>query len=237
MNYLKRCLFLWSVTSVLLGCGDYLASESNPVGDDCPAPSICLAISYCFNSGGEESYPPNDAEFNHYSCPVDDQICCIGKSPIDTETSVDGDTDTDADTDTDSSSDADIDADTDIDTETVTSSDIDADTDVDADMDADTDTDVDADADTDSDTDYWATGYCPGPEAIASLDCRDVVFVGCCDTEGRAIWCGANNDGLHCQDCPSVSQVCTWTTDGNYYACRSQYVGPDPSGTYPIDCN
>ncbi len=124
--------------------------------------------------------------------------------------------------------------------DTDTDTDADTDTDTDTDTDADTDTDTDTDSDTDADGDYWVDGYCPGGDTdgwfVASTDCQDVVYEGCCDEAGNAIWC--DSDQLFCNPCSAGSYVCSWAvnTDGSYYWCTDTDNGPDPSGTFPEDC-
>lgn len=218
MKFFQYTCTLLATVPLALGCGDDPTYESDePVppttGDECPAPQVCLSAALCISSGGEEVLPPADADFERYSCPGTDEICCFGKSSGDSD--VDGDTDGDGDTDTD------VDGDTDID--------------------VDTDVDSDSDNDTETGTDYWATGYCPGQVnsqyAVASEDCRGVEYVGCCDVLDQVIWCEENT--LRCQSCPDSELLCTWVTDSEYYACRSsnEYVGPDPSGLNPQSCN
>lgn len=72
--------------------------------------------------------------------------------------------------------------------------------------------------------------YCHDGSCV--LPCGDLTLEGCCDTfmgishlhyciDGRVISAG----------CPDG---CGWNTSGNYYECN--YVGPEPSGAYPIEC-
>lgn len=95
--------------------------------------------------------------------------------------------------------------------------------------------------DTDTISDYWQDGVCPPTETgyPASADCKDIVYEGCCDEEGRVIWC--YNNLLYCQDCAAEDKVCTWATspygDHEYYACRDEYGGSDPSGVFPENCD
>jgi hypothetical protein len=42
-------------------------------------------------------------------------------------------------------------------------------------------------------------------------------------------------------DCEAEGKVCTWAAapyaDQEYYACRQEYAGPDPSGVFPENCD
>jgi hypothetical protein len=121
--------------------------------------------------------------------------------------------------------------------------DTDADSDLDIDTDADSDSDSGSDTDADSDTnplgDFWEDGYC-GDYAHgvpASLDCDGIGYEGCCDDEGRSIWC--EQQMLWCRDCPAEQMYCSWmeTYYGlAYYDCDTTDWGPDPSGNHPEDC-
>jgi len=121
-----------------------------------------------------------------------------------------------------------------------TGGDADTDMDVDTDTDTDTDTDVDTDADTDADGDYFEDGYCGdfGNSIPASTTCGPMAslgMIGCCDAEGRTIWCDGGQ--LWCIDCANSNSYCGWSDEYEWYDCgvdEEQYG--DPSGTYPYYC-
>ena len=98
--------------------------------------------------------------------------------------------------------------------------------------------------------DYWLNGYCPGESAqqqpiVASNNCADVAFAGCCDDSGNVLYCQENK--LYCYPCGSYPQYsyCSWYEDIPddtaqetlyYYWCTETDNGPDPSGNFPREC-
>jgi hypothetical protein len=80
--------------------------------------------------------------------------------------------------------------------------------------------------------DYWTDGTCNGPGEPSSASCDDVGYAGCCDAEGRVIWCDGS---LYCIDCAALDPACGWSSDG-YYDCATE-GGADPAGAHPIDCD
>ena len=65
--------------------------------------------------------------------------------------------------------------------------------------------------------------------------CGDVGFVGCCDGQGRAVWC--KDAALYCVNCPNAGMFCGWMLGvGDWYGCMSDPTGPDPSGEAPLLC-
>lgn len=64
-------------------------------------------------------------------------------------------------------------------------------------------------------------------------DCGTIPFEGCCDAEGWTKWC---EGGVLCGiDCGIQGNSCGWSVDAGFYDCDQ--VGPDPSGTFPLDCD
>jgi hypothetical protein len=60
-----------------------------------------------------------------------------------------------------------------------------------------------------------------------------LTFDGCCDDQGRAVYCQGGK--LYCLDCPGLSPSCGWNP-GKGYNCGTD-GGPDPSGIYSPTCN
>ncbi len=117
----------------------------------------------------------------------------------------------------------------------------DTDTDTDTDIDVDTDSDTDSDSDTNLAGDYWDDGYCGnyGNGVPASMDCNGVPEMkpGCCDADGKALWCEGNL--LWCIDCAGNGMICTWFAESDWYECLVDETEPmeDPSGTAPYYCD
>ncbi len=73
---------------------------------------------------------------------------------------------------------------------------------------------------------------CLGPNEPSGSDCMDTTYEGCCDDQGRAIWCDGGQ--LFCIDCATNNPECGWS-DAGFYDCGSDGSG-DPTGTFPKDC-
>ena len=63
--------------------------------------------------------------------------------------------------------------------------------------------------------------------------CAGVADAGCCDIQGRALWCDGGD--LYCLDCNDGFPACGWNTYG-YYGCGQTAGSQDPSGQHPISC-
>ncbi|MFH1532963.1 MAG: SMP-30/gluconolactonase/LRE family protein, partial [Pseudomonadota bacterium] len=75
---------------------------------------------------------------------------------------------------------------------------------------------------------------CEGPLAPSlSGSCADVDNVGCCDTQGRILWCQGGD--LYCIDCAGTFPSCGWNS-GGYYDCGQGAGTSDPSGQHPPTC-
>lgn len=77
---------------------------------------------------------------------------------------------------------------------------------------------------------------CFGGWEPSSPDCSmfpEIGYVGCCDSEGRSVWC--DQGALYCVDCENEGPSCGWSPFGGYYDCGTE-GGADPSGQYQFDC-
>lgn len=78
---------------------------------------------------------------------------------------------------------------------------------------------------------------CLGMDAASGTDCMGLTYEGCCDLEGRLVWC--DNNQLYCLPCPDNSdpsgQSCGWSADAGFYDCGAS-TEPDPTGEFPRDC-
>jgi hypothetical protein len=81
--------------------------------------------------------------------------------------------------------------------------------------------------------DYWTGDVCNGLLEPSSLDCGGITYEGCCDTAGRVVFCKSGQ--LFCVDCANEDPSCGWSDEG-YYDCSTS-GDPDPSDTYPMDCD
>lgn len=70
-------------------------------------------------------------------------------------------------------------------------------------------------------------------EPSASTCPPAITYEGCCDSQGRAVWCEGGK--LYCLDCAGNGLTCGWSPSGGFYDCDQ--VGPDPSGQHPISCD
>ena len=65
--------------------------------------------------------------------------------------------------------------------------------------------------------------------------CGTVDFIGCCDGQGRALWC--KDDALYCVNCINVGMFCGWMVGvGDWYGCMNDPTGPDPTGEAALPC-
>ena len=78
---------------------------------------------------------------------------------------------------------------------------------------------------------------CNGSLEPSGSDCgeySDVGLTGCCDDQGRRVWC---EDGLiFCIDCAEVDPDCGWDSWSGWYDCGTAGSG-DPSGQFPLMCS
>ncbi len=75
---------------------------------------------------------------------------------------------------------------------------------------------------------------CEGPLAPSlSGSCGGVDNAGCCDTQGRVLWCQGGD--LYCIDCAWTFPSCGWNANG-YYDCGQGAGTSDPSGDHPPTC-
>ncbi len=75
---------------------------------------------------------------------------------------------------------------------------------------------------------------CLGPVEPSLPDCPPgVTYQGCCDSEGRVVYCQAGK--FLCLDCASLSPTCGWTP-GKNYNCGTDGT-PDPSGVFSPVCD
>ena len=73
---------------------------------------------------------------------------------------------------------------------------------------------------------------CHGPGAQTAKGCPPWLgLAGCCDAEGRAVWC--QGDIVYCHHCEWQKPACGWT--GSKYRCGTK-GNEDPSGEYPVQC-
>ena len=63
--------------------------------------------------------------------------------------------------------------------------------------------------------------------------CGNVPNAGCCDPEGRLLWCESGE--LCMLDCATLAPQCGWNADVNYYDCKTEGA-EDPSGEHPLAC-
>ncbi|GEM_PF-2908305 len=73
---------------------------------------------------------------------------------------------------------------------------------------------------------------CLGIDTPSAPFCGSYTEPGCCDDQGRVVWCEAGE--LYCIDCPSQDTTCGWLAEKGFYDCEQ--TGGDPSGTYPQNC-
>jgi len=73
---------------------------------------------------------------------------------------------------------------------------------------------------------------CMGPNQPSGNDCQGLNYEGCCDSEGRLLYC--DQDQLFCIDC-GQNPTCGWNAQGKYYDCGTNGA-EDPSGSNPIAC-
>ncbi len=77
-------------------------------------------------------------------------------------------------------------------------------------------------------------GVCKGAlEPSLVNGCAGITDVGCCDVQGRALWCEGND--LYCLDCGDGFDFCGWS-DFGYYGCGEAQGSSDPSGNFPATC-
>jgi hypothetical protein len=107
-------------------------------------------------------------------------------------------------------------------------------------LDSGADTNTATESDTNPQGDFWVDGYCGDcqNEVPASLDCNGIGLEGCCDDQGRNIWC--EQELLWCRDCAAEQMFCSWMESYYglaYYNCDAVDWGPDTSGQFPEDCD
>ena len=76
---------------------------------------------------------------------------------------------------------------------------------------------------------------CLGEGEASGTDCFGTTYEGCCDGDGRVIWC--DNDQLYCLDCVGQDAFCGWMGDNPWYGCVGTETGADPSGENPLACS
>jgi len=73
---------------------------------------------------------------------------------------------------------------------------------------------------------------CLGLEIPSSDDCMGLGYEGCCDEQGRVLWC--QDGALFCIDCTQGEGSCGWK--GEFYDCGTD-GSEDPTGAFPIFCD
>jgi hypothetical protein len=74
---------------------------------------------------------------------------------------------------------------------------------------------------------------CNGPNQSSYPYCGDIESAGCCDIQGRVLWC--ENGSLYCQDCNQGMLECGWKEQQNMYDCLTEGE-EDPDGQHPKNC-
>ena len=74
---------------------------------------------------------------------------------------------------------------------------------------------------------------CKGTTEPSYSYCAGIDYVGCCDGQGRVLWC--EGGALYCIDCQQANPQCGWQAQEGYYDCGTT-GGGDPTGDHPKQC-
>jgi len=78
---------------------------------------------------------------------------------------------------------------------------------------------------------------CLGFEEPSGPSCNGVGTAGCCDADGRVVWCQEGR--LYCHDCrrnPEGERACGWRAAGGSAGYDCGGTGSDPTGIFPREC-